>query len=196
MAQYLQMFVDETSEQLDALVDVLLVLESNPSSPSELNESFRLIHSIKGAAAMMGLDSITLLTHHLENYFERLRSGIQVLDRPMMQLILKCVDFLRESTVKLRDGEPLRSSPDLLDELVNRENSHEASAAVESSSDSRHSTEIAETVEPIAVKETAVREIAVEETVVESSQVSHSNLLVDKRLIIYFDRNIELVANC
>ena len=192
MAQYLQMFVDETSEQLDALVDVLLVLESNPSSPSELNESFRLIHSIKGAAAMMGLDSITLLTHHLENYFERLRSGIQVLDRPMMQLILKCVDFLRESTVKLRDGEPLRSSPDLLDELVNRENSHEASAAVESSSDSRHSTEIAETVEPIAVKETAVREIAVEETVVESSQASHSNQLVDKRLIIYFDRNIEL----
>ncbi len=192
MAQYLQMFVDETSEQLDALVDVLLVLESNPSSPSELNESFRLIHSIKGAAAMMGLDSITLLTHHLENYFERLRSGIQVLDRPMMQLILKCVDFLRESTVKLRDGEPLRSSPDLLDELVNRENSQEASAAVESSSDSRHSTEIArhsteiaETVEPIAVKETAVEAS-------QASQASHSNPLVDKRLIIYFDRNIEL----
>lgn len=188
MAQYLQMFVDETSEQLDALVDVLLVLESNPSSPSELNESFRLIHSIKGAAAMMGLDSITLLTHHLENYFERLRSGIQVLDRPMMQLILKCVDFLRESTVKLRDGEPLRSSPDLLDELVNRENSQEASAAVESRSDSRHSTEIAETVEPFAVKETADEASQASQ----ASHASHSNQLVDKRLIIYFDRNIEL----
>ena len=197
MAQYLQMFVDETSEQLDALVDVLLVLESNPSSPSELNESFRLIHSIKGAAAMMGLDSITLLTHHLENYFERLRSGIQLLDRPMMQLILKCVDFLREATVKLRDGEPLRSSPDLLDELVNRENSHEASAAIESSSGSRHSTEIAEAVEPIAVEETAVEETAVketaaQETAVKASQASHSNPLVDKRLIVYFDRKLEL----
>jgi len=182
MAQYLQMFVDETSEQLDALVDVLLVLESNPNSPSELNESFRLIHSIKGAAAMMGLDSITLLTHHLENYFERLRSGIQQLDRPMMQLILKCVDFLREATVKLRDGEPLSSSPDLLDELMNRENLQEASAAVESSSDSHHSTEIAETAEPIAVEETAV----------EASQASQSSQPVDKRLIIYLDRNIEL----
>lgn len=190
MAQYLQMFVDETSEQLDALVDVLLVLESNPSSPSELNESFRLIHSIKGAAAMMGLDSITLLTHHLENYFERLRSRIQLLDRPMMQLILKCVDFLREATVKLRDGEPLRSSPDLLDELVNRENSHESSAAVESSSGSRHSTEIAETAEPIAVEETAVQETAVEAS--QASQASHSHQLVDKRLIVYFDRKLEL----
>ena len=174
MAQYLQMFVDETSEQLDALVDVLLVLETNPSSQSELNESFRLIHSIKGAAAMMGLDSITLLTHHLENYFERLRSGIQLLDRPMMQLILKCVDFLREATIKLRDGEPLRSSPDLLDALVNRENLQEASAAVESTPVIHGPTEIAETKEQIEFES------------------GHSNKPVEKRLIIYFDRNIEL----
>jgi len=174
MAQYLQMFVDETSEQLDALVDVLLVLETNPSSHSDLNESFRLIHSIKGAAAMMGLDSITLLTHHLENYFERLRSGIQHLDRPMMQLILKCVDFLREATVKLRDGEPLRSSPDLLEELMNRENSQEVPAAAENTLDIQDSTEIAKTSEPIAVAE------------------SLSEQLVEKRLIIYFDRHIEL----
>ena len=69
MAEYVQMFVDETSEQLDDLVEALLVLETKPDSPSHLNESFRLIHSIKGAAAMMGLDSITLLTHHLENQF-------------------------------------------------------------------------------------------------------------------------------
>ncbi len=174
MAQYLQMFVDETSEQLDALVDVLLVLETNPSSHSDLNESFRLIHSIKGAAAMMGLDSITLLTHHLENYFERLRTGIQQLDRPMMQLILKCVDFLRDATVKLRDGEPLRSSPDLLDELVNHEHSQEVSAAIENTPAIQVSPEIVETIEPVAVVE------------------SHSGLLVEKRLIIYFDRNIEL----
>jgi two-component system chemotaxis sensor kinase CheA len=89
MAQYLQMFVDETGEQLDGLVEVLLVLESNPTSQSDLNESFRLIHSIKGASGMMGLDSITLLTHHLENHFERLRSGLQTLDQSMMDLILR-----------------------------------------------------------------------------------------------------------
>ncbi len=177
MSQYLQMFVDETSEQLDALVDALLTLETNPSSHSDLNESFRLIHSIKGAAAMMGLDSITLLTHHLENYFERLRSGIQLLDLPMMQLILKCVDFLREATVKLRDGEPLRSSPDLLDALVNRENlqeATEASEAAEKTPDNPNPTQLPETTKPIAV------------------EASQSNQLVEKRLIIYFDSNIEL----
>jgi two-component system, chemotaxis family, sensor kinase CheA len=117
MAQYLQMFVDETAEQLDALVEVLLVLESEPNSSSHLNESFRLIHSIKGAAAMMGLDGITLLTHHLENHFERLRSGLWTLDRPMMNLVLKCVDYLREATDKLREGKPLVSAPELIELL-------------------------------------------------------------------------------
>lgn len=118
MAQYLQMFVDETGEQLDGLVEVLLVLESNPTSQSDLNESFRLIHSIKGASGMMGLDSITLLTHHLENHFERLRSGLQTLDQSMMDLILRCVDFLREAVELLRHGRPLSSAPELLEELA------------------------------------------------------------------------------
>ena len=117
MAQYVQMFVDETTEQLDELVEVLLVLENQPDSSSHLNESFRLIHSIKGAAAMMGLDSITLLTHHLENHFERFRSGIEVLDTSLMNLILKCVDFLRNAVETLREGRPLVSAPELIEQL-------------------------------------------------------------------------------
>ena len=58
MSEYLQMFIDETSEQLDGLVEVLLVLEREPQSVDELNEAFRLVHSIKGSSGMMGLDNI------------------------------------------------------------------------------------------------------------------------------------------
>ena len=87
MATYLQMYLDETAEQLDALVETLLALEGNPTHKGQHNEAFRLIHSIKGSSAMMGLDSITVLTHHLENHFERIRSGLQLLDRPMMDLV-------------------------------------------------------------------------------------------------------------
>ncbi|MFN5853871.1 MAG: chemotaxis protein CheA [Pirellulaceae bacterium] len=120
MAQYLQMFVDETAEQLDAVVEVLLQLEEDPTNPDQLNETFRLIHSIKGSSAMMGLDSITVLTHHLENHFERLRSGLAMLDQEMMDLILRCIDFLRESVSKLRAGQPLAPAPELLEELMTR----------------------------------------------------------------------------
>src|SRR5262245_35523744 len=117
MAEYLQMFLDETGEQLDGLVETLLVLEKSPSDSAQLQEAFRLIHSIKGSAAVMGFDSITVLAHQLENHFERFRSGVQSLDRQMMDLILRCIDFLRESNRRLRAGEPLASAPGLLAEL-------------------------------------------------------------------------------
>ncbi|MHC4970218.1 MAG: Hpt domain-containing protein, partial [Planctomycetota bacterium] len=92
MSEYLQMFLDETEEQLEDLVEVLLVLEREPDSVDELNEAFRLIHSIKGSSGMMGFDNITMLTHHLESRFEAFRSGLARLDEPTMNLVLRCID--------------------------------------------------------------------------------------------------------
>ena len=112
------MFVNETGEQLDDLIDVLLVLEREPDSAEELNEAFRLIHSIKGAAGMMGFDSIVLLTHHLESYFETLRTGLARLDTQRMNLVLRCTDFLRDCIGRLGVGEPLGEAGGLLAELA------------------------------------------------------------------------------
>ena len=117
-AEYLQTFVDETSEQLDDLTDVLLVLEREADSTEELNEAFRLIHSIKGAAGVMGYDHISVLTHHLENRFETLRSGVTRLDERTMSLVLRSIDFLRECVGHLRKGEPMESPGALVQEAM------------------------------------------------------------------------------
>ena len=172
MAEYLQMFVDETSEQLDELVEVLLILESTPDSRGHLNESFRLIHSIKGAAAMMGLDSISLLTHHLENHFERLRSGVKTLDRSMMDLILRCVDFLRSSIDTIRQGRPLVSAPELIEQL-----SH---AVADSTSPQAVSPRV-----PVIANPTI-------ETISDRTQASNDDARVQKRMVVYLDRSIDL----
>ena len=117
MAEYLQTFLDETEEQLDDLVETMLALERDANNKDDLNEAFRLIHSIKGSAGMMGFDNITVLTHHLENRFERFRSGAEQLNEPTMNLVLRCVDFLRQCNNRLRDAEQLGSSAELLEEL-------------------------------------------------------------------------------
>jgi two-component system chemotaxis sensor kinase CheA len=114
---YLPTFLDESEEQLDDLVETMLALERDTTDPNDLNEAFRLIHSVKGSAGMMGFDSITVLTHHLENRFERFRSGTAQLDEPTMNLVLRCVDFLRQCINRLRVGDPLGTSTELLDEL-------------------------------------------------------------------------------
>jgi two-component system chemotaxis sensor kinase CheA len=178
MAEYVQMFVDETSEQLDDLVEVLLVLETKPDSPTHLNESFRLIHSIKGAAAMMGLDSITLLTHHLENHFEHLRSGIKTLDRSMMNLILKCVDFLRNAVDMLREGRPLASAPELIEQLSQfAETPLARSVATADDMDGP----FVEPNQPSSDGQQAIDAIA-----------ALRGVNVQKRIIVYLDRTIEL----
>jgi two-component system chemotaxis sensor kinase CheA len=121
MADYLRMYIDETGEQLDALVETLLALEAEPGEARGLNEAFRLIHSIKGSSALLGLDRITTLTHHLESHFERLRTGRRVLDGPTMNVVLRCIDFLRACNEHLRHGRPLGSAGDLLEEVKSLE---------------------------------------------------------------------------
>ena len=117
MSEYLQTFLDETEEQLDDLVETMLLLEKESTSSEHLNEAFRLIHSIKGSAGLMGLDQITVLTHHLENRFERFRSGVERLDDETMALVLRCIDFLKECGDRLRGGKPVGSPTELLEEL-------------------------------------------------------------------------------
>ncbi len=175
MSEYVQMFIDETSEQLDQLVEVLLFLENKPSSPDQLNESFRLIHSIKGAAAMMGLDSITLLTHHLENYFDRLRSGVATLNKSMMNLILKCIDYLREAIELLRHHKPLVSAPELIDALT--QSLTEIHVLEEKPSDAETTT-------------SNVREDSAK--VSEDARPRHNGESCHKRIIVYLDQTVEL----
>ena len=137
MSEYLRLYLDETGEQLDALVNTLLALEANPANVSGLNEAFRLIHSIKGSSALLGLDRITTLTHHLESHFERLRSGRRILDAEVMNVVLQCIDFLRTCNEHLRRGEPLESAGDLLDQVkaLERSGPPVAAAAVSPTSD-------------------------------------------------------------
>jgi two-component system chemotaxis sensor kinase CheA len=114
MAEYFRMFVEETGEQLDALVEIMLRLEAAPDDRNLLAEAFRMIHSIKGSSALLGLEQITSLTHMLESHFDRLRSGRQRLDAVGMDTTLACVDFLRACNDDIREGRPLKNDPKLL----------------------------------------------------------------------------------
>jgi len=110
----------------------MLVLKGDPHDGSSLATAFRLLHSIKGAAGMMGFDQITVLTHHLETRVERLRGGRIELDRVTMKLTLRCVDFLRECNDRLRDNGELATPDVLLQELRDLEEKTENELNAES----------------------------------------------------------------
>jgi two-component system chemotaxis sensor kinase CheA len=130
MAEYLRLYLDETEEQLDALVQALLALEADSRDPRQIDEAFRLLHSIKGSSALLGLDRITALTHHLESHFVQIRSGRRTLDAATMGVVLRCIDFLRACNGQLRAGEPLGSGTELLEQVRALEHGGDTTAAV------------------------------------------------------------------
>ena len=73
--QIKQTFIDETEELLSELEGLLLDLENNPDDKSNLDAVFRVMHTIKGSAGMVGEDKIYKFAHMVEDVFDKIRNG-------------------------------------------------------------------------------------------------------------------------
>ncbi|WP_010585911.1 chemotaxis protein CheA [Schlesneria paludicola] len=122
MAQYLQVYIDESEEELDGLVEAILKLEGNPHHDEALHKAFRMLHSLKGSSGMLGFEIVGNFAHELEDRFERYRSGQAILDRETTTLVLKCVDYFRLFLGRLRSDDLNQGDPT---ELLNQLQEHE-----------------------------------------------------------------------
>ena len=75
-----ELFKTESEEHLQHLDDALLRLEKTPADQALLEEAFREAHSLKGAARMLGLNSIQAPAHRLEDELNAARHGAQTLN--------------------------------------------------------------------------------------------------------------------
>ena len=70
-----KLFKAESAEHLARLDDGLLHLEKTPTDQAILEEVFRVSHSLKGAARMLGLSKIETASHGLETILNTARKG-------------------------------------------------------------------------------------------------------------------------
>ena len=99
-------FVTESLEHLEAVEPLLLEMEKRGSGDAAaLNEIFRAIHSIKGAAGFLGLENISALSHGLESLLMRLRDGDFEFRPAMADPLLRGIDALRRMLRALPDNE-------------------------------------------------------------------------------------------
>lgn len=94
VSQYLEIFIDETSEHLQTLSDCIMTLEKEPENKDTINEVFRAAHSLKGMAGTMGFKRMQHLTHDMENVFQEVRSDKIKVDSSMIDLLFKCLDAI------------------------------------------------------------------------------------------------------
>ena len=85
-------FLSEAQEVIDALDRGLLRLEDTrhgqEADPDALNAVFRAAHSLKGLAAMFGVERMTRLAHALEDRLDQVRMGRRSLDPPTLDVVL------------------------------------------------------------------------------------------------------------
>ena len=94
VSQYLEIFLDESSEHLQTLSDCIMSLEKEPENKDTINEVFRAAHSLKGMAGTMGFKRMQHLTHDMENVFQEVRSDHIKVDSNMIDLLFECLDAL------------------------------------------------------------------------------------------------------
>ena len=116
MAAMLDVFLLETHQLLEQLDGILLSAErENRFSKEEIHSIFRIMHTTKGSAAMMGLTYLSELTHKLEDLFAVFREDarrMQGLEKETFGLLFDASDFIKAEMERMRgaDYEPLQGT--------------------------------------------------------------------------------------
>ncbi|MEW6708057.1 MAG: chemotaxis protein CheA [Pseudomonadota bacterium] len=106
MAQFHQVFFEESLEGLDNMETALLALDEG-GDKELVHTIFRAAHSIKGGAATFGFPEMSAFTHEAESLLDELRDGRRAIDKPIIELLLRTVDCLRGMFARAQAGQPL-----------------------------------------------------------------------------------------
>lgn len=104
----LDMFIFETLQLIEQLEqDVLSCESSNQLDSSAINEIFRIMHTIKGSAAMMMFDNVASLAHSIEDlfYFLRENKPNNVNYSKICDIMLESTDFIKTFINKLENNQ-------------------------------------------------------------------------------------------
>ncbi len=133
--QYLEMFLEESKEHLQACNEQLLELEKNPDDLGIVNEIFRAAHTLKGMSATMGYEDIANLTHKMENVLDAIRNSKISVTSEILDVVFESSDALEEMVIDIEEGGTGKKDVGGLVAMLNQiEAGKSPSAAVEATS--------------------------------------------------------------
>ncbi len=117
MQEIFEEFIQEAEEILENLDQELIELENNPDDKELLNQIFRGMHTLKGGAGFLGLESVISLSHVMESIFDKLRNGSLQLDSSIMDAIFEGIDILKNSIASLKQHHQIPDTDEIKDIL-------------------------------------------------------------------------------
>ena len=180
VGQYLEIFIDESSEHIQTLSDCIMTLEQEPDNKDTINEVFRAAHSLKGMAGTMGVKRMQHLTHDMENVFQEVRSDKISVDSAMIDLLFKCLDAIDAyvENIKATSDEGTDDNEYIIKEL----NDFIAKANGEEVADKKEekTADAGESAKENANEQASEQEAAASDTVIELTDSEHKAVMEAK----------------
>jgi len=108
MLDMLDVYLLETGQLLERADAVLIGAEqSGQFSADEINEMFRIMHTMKSSSAMMGLTELSGLAHRLEDLcsiFREEPEKIHGVEQDTFDLLFEVTDMIRRELERMKGG--------------------------------------------------------------------------------------------
>lgn len=102
MDEMLQAYMEETEELMQKAEECIIRLEMEYSSV-DVNELFRIAHTIKGSSHMVGYEDVGNLMHKVEDILDYTRNGSIIFDQSIISLCFEGIDTVKKMLQCKRD---------------------------------------------------------------------------------------------
>ncbi len=101
---YVEIFIEEARENLQDLNKQLLIIEENGYDEKAMKEAFRLTHTLKGTANVVGVLPVGELSHVMEDLFDIIQAHKQSLSQEVIDQLFDNTRFLENMVEELADS--------------------------------------------------------------------------------------------
>jgi two-component system chemotaxis sensor kinase CheA len=102
--QVIAAFIVEAEEGLQRMEEILIAAEIAPIDPELLDDIFRVAHTIKGNASLLGFTDLAEFAHVVEDLLEALRNRQIAVSQTLISLLLNAIDALRVLVPSASEG--------------------------------------------------------------------------------------------
>lgn len=91
----IQLYMEETEDMLQKAEECIIRLESEYSC-ADINELFRIAHTIKGSSYMVGYEDVGNIMHKIEDMLDCARNGTILFNQSIVSLCLEGLDAVKK----------------------------------------------------------------------------------------------------
>lgn len=92
---YLDIFIQETYEEVEQMNEALLMLEKDPKNFEHVSTVLRVMHSVKSSSAAVGFNNVSALAHIAESLLVQIKNSHSTVDSELISLFLGVADKVK-----------------------------------------------------------------------------------------------------